>query len=438
MTRTRIPSIAAALLALALAVVPAVAEGPSGPLGLTVRAGRHPRRETPLRFEFPGGRLAEAVRKALEAGPVALEVIAVDGEGRPSAPPGGRSIAQVEKIGDGPQVRATWVLPGEVPAEGEARFQIGVDAVAVDTGQRTWTLAERSPSALELRYGDRPVFRYNAAPVSSPNYQAIQDRDAYIHPAYTPSGALITGDFSPYHPHHRGFFLAYVHTRSGDLTPDFWNIQAGSGKVHAEGFDRPVVGPVSARFSARHRWDARDRDKGTDRVVLRERWDVEAYAIAGPARWLFDLTSTQEAVDRPLELLPYRYGGMAYRGPEPFVKGTLDVLTSEGRHRRDGDQKPTRWVDLTGPVADGSETYAGAMIADHPANPHSPTVARIHPTTLPFFTYVPAHDDKLSLPADSATVFRYRIMIHDGHPDPALDERIWRDFAEPPTVVVGP
>ncbi len=233
-----------------------------------------------------------------------------------------------------------------------------------------WSMPKDGTGALDLKFEGRPVFRYNAAPVSSPNYGPIQVRDAYIHPAYTPTGALITGDFSSSHPHHRGFFLAYERTKTGDLTPDFWNIHVGTGKIHSEGFDKPVVGPVTARFSARHLWEAKDKATGKGTEVLRERWDVEAYAIPRAPYWLFDVTSTQQAVDRPLELLPYRYGGMAYRGPEPFVKGTLDVLTSEGKHRKDGDQKPARWVDLTGPIADGSDKYAGAMIADHPSNPH--------------------------------------------------------------------
>jgi hypothetical protein len=69
---------------------------------------------------------------------------------------------------------------------------------------------------------------------------------------------------------------------------------------------------------------------------------------------------------------PYRYGGVAYRGPEPFVKGTLDVLTSAGLDRRQGDQKPARWVDLTGPIADGSERYAGAVIPGPPEEPQHP------------------------------------------------------------------
>ena len=61
---------------------------------------------------------------------------------------------------------------------------------------------------------------------------------------------------------------------------------------------------------------------------------VEAFDIPGSPYWLFDITSTQQGVGGAVEVLPYRYGGMAYRGPEPFVKGTLDVLTSEGKHRQ--------------------------------------------------------------------------------------------------------
>src|SRR5262249_46351653 len=110
---------------------------------------------------------------------------------------------------------------------------------------------------------------------------------------------------------------------------------------------------------------------------------------------------------------------------------------NEGLGRAAGDQKPARWVDLTGPIADGSSTYGGAMIADHPGNVHHPTVARIHPTTLPFFCFVPGHDTPVTIGKDEPTVFRYRILTHDGHPDRALDERTWKDFAEPPTTQVA-
>jgi len=403
------------------------------PLMIIVKAGGRDRVQTPIRFEVAEDRLGPDLKKAVEDGPVEVGLAR-----RGSISP----ILWPAEVGKGSMGRLeiTFVLPIPLKEREEAGFELRTKGPVVATPDRMfpipWSFDQTREGVIDLKHQDRPVFRYNAAPVSSPNYGPIQIRDAYIHPAYSPSGALITGDFSPSHPHHRGFFLAYERTRTGDLKPDFWNIHLGTGKIHSDGFDRPVVGPVTARFSARHRWEARDKATGKGTVVLREKWDVEAYAIPKAPYWLFDISSTQQAVDRPLEVLPYRYGGMAYRGPEPFVKGLLDVLTSEGKHRRDGDQKPARWVDLTGPIAEGSDRYAGAMVADHPTNPHYPNVVRIHPTSLPFFSYVPAYDRPVTIAVDQPTLFRYRVLIHDGHPDPKLDEAVARDFAEPPVVVV--
>ncbi len=405
-----------------------------GPISITVRAGGQDRLGSLLTFRVPSDRLGPKAVKALEDGPIALDV--VDPGAPIDSPP---TVAQVARLGDG-LIRATWFLPKAIPKGTEARFELDGASVGSDA-HRPWSVVEATRGAIEFRNRNRPVFRYNASPLTSPKADASANltRDAYIHPAFSPSGALITGDFSSYHPHHRGFFLAYVHTKWGDLAPDFWNIQSGTGKIVADGFDRPTLGPVSVRFEARHRWEARVNgpQRSESRVALRERWGVELFDVPGSPYWLIDLTSTQQAEGEPLEVLPHRYGGMAYRSAEPSVRGPIDVLTAEGRHRLDGDQKPTRWVDLTGPVADFSPNYAGAMVADHPGNPRYPTVVRIHPITLPFFSFVPAHDQNLTISTDRSTVFRYRILIHDGRPDPALNNRIAVDFSDPPEVILN-
>ncbi len=405
---------------------------PPGPLVLVVQAGRTPRKDTPVRVEVSGDRLGEPLRAALGDGPKPVFLRELR-DGSPVGEPIGAQAERVPDATDG-KIRLTWILAGETPADAERRFRL--ESTRPETSASPWSLSDETSGTLELWHGKRMVFRYNTAPVSNPGYGPIQHRDAYLHPALTPSGATITGDFSSSHPHHRGFFLAYAKTEVGPLHPDFWNIHAGSGKIHFDRLDETSVGPVTARIVAMHRWEAKDKAKGAV-PVLRERWDVEAYDIPGSPYWLFDLTSTQQAIGEPLQVQPYRYGGMAYRGPEPFVKGKLDVLTSAGLDRSRGDQKPARWVDLTGPVADGSDRYGGAMILDHPKNLNTPTVARIHPTRLPFFSYVPGYDTKVTISADSPTVFRYRVMIHDGRPDAAIDERLWLDFAEPPRVTVA-
>jgi hypothetical protein len=412
------------IFVLALALAPVDVAGARGPdrdggLRLEIDPGEFAREDAVIRVEVPDARLAASVHRALEDGPIGLE-LRETGDGAAGGEPVTVQAERAPGESSG-RVRLIWILTGRTPAHAHRRFQVGTEPVT--PGSSPWTISERPDGSLELKNGQRTVFRYNGRPVSHPNYGPIQARDAYIHPAFTPTGALITGDFSRFHPHHRGFFLAYTKTEVGGLHPDFWNIQSGTGKIACERVGPTALGPVTARFSALHRWEA---SGGT--VVLRERWDVEAFHIPGQTYWLFDLTSTP----------PYRYGGMAYRGPEPFVQGPLDVLTSEGLSRKDGDQEPARWVDLTGPIAEGSARYAGAMILDHPGNVNHPTVARIHPTTLPFFCFVPGHDETVTIGAAEPTVFRYRILIHDGHPDRVRNERIWHDFADPVRVVVAP
>jgi hypothetical protein len=396
------------------------------PVLLTIHAGLSERLNTPVQVE--------TTEKTLPSAPGGGKVERLSlQEIRDGRPVGAPIVAQLDRPGEDVDttVRITWVLPGQTTAGSERTFQA--------TGERSgaelspWSFVDRADGSLEVKNRKRTVFRYNARPVAHPNYDERYTRDAYIHPAYAPSGALITGDFSKFHPHHRGFFLAYAKTQVGSSHHDFWNIQSRTGRVVSEGIRARTSGPVTARFTAEHDWKA--PGVGT---VLRERWDVEIYDIPGTPYWLFDLTSTQRASGEPVQLQPYRYGGMAYRGPDSFLPlAKLDVLTSQGLDRRQGDQKPAEWVDLTGPIDRDSKSYAGALICDHPANVNHPTVARIHPSILPFFSYVPAHDVTVSITKDRPLVFRYRILIHDGRPDRGLDERTWRDFAEPPRVAMS-
>lgn len=401
---------------------------------LSVDAGRFDRLDTPVQIsirtdELPGP-IARRLRSAATRGSgLILREVGVEGEG---------VVAQVDVLPDpAGAFRIAWILTGTT-GSGTARVFLP-DFEARPDAPATWEFDTSAGGQLELSNRGSMVFRYNTRPVRHPDHShPNQPRDAYIHPAFSPSDKLVTGDYSAEsHPHHRGFFLAYTKTEVGELHPDFWNIQGGSGKVHFDHLGEQEAGPVTARFSTFHRWEA-SREDADPVVVLGERWDVEAFDIPGSPYWMIDLTSTQQATDRPMVLPPYRYGGMAYRGPDSFFpEGVLDVLTSEGLDRVQGDQQPARWVDLTGPVADGSETYAGAAMFDHPANVNHPTPARIHPTRLPFFCFVPGHDTAVTIDTDAPTVFRYRILIHDGRPDAARNERIWYDFAEPPEVTMA-
>lgn len=396
----------------------ATASSAAGPAVLVVEAGAHDRDDTPVQVQVERSRMPGR-------DPGQGEILREQDDARAQPIP-----LQIDPVPDDPsRVRLAFVLPGETAAGASRRFRL--EAAPTES---PWSLESGSDGSLSLANRGKIVFRYNVSPVESADHPPIQRRNAYIHPARSPSGAIVTGDFSKFHPHHRGFFLAYAKAKRDGRELDFWNIHRGLGRIRCDRLGAVETGPVTARFTALHRWE-----DGQGTAVLDERWDVQAWDVPGSPYWLIDLTSTQQALGEPLELVPYRYGGMAYRGPDPFQPaGVLDVRTSEGLTRQDADQKPARWVDLTGPIETGSDRYAGAMVADHPANVNHPSVARIHPTSLPFFSYVPSHDRAVTIPTDQPMVFRYRILIHDGHPDPALDERVWRDFADPPSARLEP
>lgn len=341
---------------------------------------------------------------------------------------------EVEKSSQG-DLQLTWVEPGNWPSGTVHQWHL--ETTAPKGFQMPWRWVTTEDGQLELHHRDRGfVFRYQKYPVNQKNLPVVQERGAYIHPFLTPSGKLATGDFSPFHTHHRGFFLAYAKTKRGNLAPDFWNIHAGTAKIVADSERVEVAsGPVMAKLQTRHHWQLREKANPNNQngeVVLDESWKVAVYEIPGQPSWVWDLTSSQKPVGEDLELSKHRYGGMAYRGPEPFVKGKLDVLTSEGRtDRTTADQKPCKWFDLTGPVAETSSDYVGATMCDHPSNLRFPNVVRIHPVSLPFFSFVPAHAEALVLKNGQTYQWKYRTMVHDGRPNRVRDQALFDDFANP-------
>jgi len=402
-----------------------------GEVRLTGTAGQGNRVDAVVRQEFPlQDFLKRTGSKALEQASAEAPLcwsLSREGQAGPVRP------VEVEKAGN--FVRLTWIEPGTWPT-GEKRAWV-LKPNAPEGFRSPWTWHKSDAGQWELHHARRGlVCVYRAEPENKPGLPPTQNRGAYIHPFLTPSGKTATGDFSPFHTHHRGFFLAYAKTSVGDQHPDFWNIHGGTAKIVAlKDSIRPVAGPVIARLSVRHDWQLRDKSRpehDSGDIVAEEDWAVAVYDVPGEPAWIWDVVSTQTPKKADLTLVKHRYGGMAYRGPEPFVKGKLDVLTSEGADTRaKADQKPAKWIDLTGPVAEGSPDYVGAVMCDHPSNPRFPNVVRIHPTLLPFFSFVPAHREDLRLEAGKPATWRYRTMVHDGHPDQARNEALFQDFARP-------
>ena len=306
---------------------------------------------------------------------------------------------------------------------------------------------------IRITLRDKPVLTYQKAIVASPDgMEAVYSRSGYIHPVCTPSGKEVTGDFPVDHPHQHALFFAWTSTMFEGRKVDFWNQKLQTGRIaHAEVLS-VFNEPDSAGFSVKIVHSDLSAPGG-EKPVLNEIWTVRVHVTAPGDPYLFDIESVQTcASESPLTLNEYRYGAMAIRGnpqwfnPEyadamaawekekkknpdaspPTIAPPGDFLTSEGKHRLDGNHTRPNWVDMFGPI---NGEAAGVAVFSHPSNFRSPQPVRLHPSK-PYFCFSPVVLDEFQIAPGEEYTSRYRYLVHDGEPDPVQLEKAWTDYAE--------
>lgn len=372
---------------------------------ITVTAGGFDRRATVVSFPVPAAPSAKAYH---------LE------------DPSGESVPL--QVGD----RRAWFVLDSLEARRERTYEIepGVSS-------RPEVTLRRQSRTVDISIDETPVLRYWAEPRPVPQgVDSIYERGGYLHPVRTPSGRVLTGDYPPDHRHHHGIWSAWTETRFRGGSPDFWNMGAGTGGVQAMVLDSTWSGPVQAGLKARHRY--LDHTGPAPVTALYETWRLRVYHIPAThstTRYrLFDLVVTQTTASAsPLILPEYHYGGVAVRGPDVW-HGTKNsrFLTSAGRTRSDGNQTRARWNYFGGAV--GGKQVGIAMLG-HPTNFRAPQPLRLHPE-MPYFTFAPSQLGRWKISAGQPYEARYRFATFDDSPDPDLLNRLWTDYAYPPTVTV--
>lgn len=279
--------------------------------------------------------------------------------------------------------------------------------------------AEEDKARLSLTDGDRPLLVYNAAYVPSPDPETPWfSRSGFIHPVYTPMGKVVTEPFPEDHPHQHGLMFPWVKSTYNGKTTDFWNSAKKLGKVeHAK-----IIEAEADRIKVKLHHIA--LGKGKPVTVLHETWTVTR--VPHESMNVFDLVSVQAcATDKPLTIEKYHYGGMAVRGPMPWLEnGTM--LTSEGKNREEGNHTRPKWVVQFGEV-DGAVCGIAAMC--HPGNFRAPQPVRLHPEK-PYFCFAPMVLGEFQITPDKPYVSRYRFVAFDGEPDAEHLEKIWKDYAK--------
>jgi hypothetical protein len=383
------------------------------PIRVTVDAGAYRRVDVPVSISLPAPKRPRRVLKVFEVRP-------------------DRTIPVPSQYEYSPVRRLCWILAGTMPAGGKRVFELRPSARR--PGQVNMDVAQRDGGFVVLR-GNSRILRYNREHVAAPKgVETIYGRSGYLHPLWSPRGALVTDDFPPDHLHQDGVWLAFPKTTFEGRQPDFWNLKAATGRVRCGGGPVQIYqGPVFAGFRAHH--EHVDLTTPGGKVALTETWNVRVWNVDGPEAgyWLWDLTTTIRcATDRPVLLPEYHYGGLALRGGRTWYGNQCRFLTSEGTTRKDGNHTRARWCDMAGAR---SAEWAGITVLTHPANFRFPEPVRIHPT-MPYMCFTASQVGDWRIEPGKELVLRYRFVVHDGTVKPDRANRLWRDFAEPPRVQI--
>jgi len=383
---------------------------PAPLMKFTVEAGKYDRVDTPVSASLAGSDADKPYR---------LEEI-VGGEGRPVA-------SQVE-AGQPPML--WFILSGKTPAGAERHYEVlSGPSAAPAAGIEIRDIKDTS----ELAVGK--VLRYHYGVIPPP--EDVDKKFAHganMHPVLTPAGVVVTDDYPADHRHQRGIWFSWTKTEFEGRHVDFWNLGDGTGAIRCIGTPVQASGPVFSEFLAKHDYLDRKAPEG-EKVVLKENFKVRVWNIGGPQKaFLWDLVATQRcATAGPLKLPKYYYGGLGYRGPLDWMKN-CNMLTSEGKTRKDGNETKGRWCDVSG---ESGGKAAGVLIMSHPQNFRHPEPLRLNPQQ-PQICFAPSQEGEWSIEPGKDYVWRYRFCVHDGEVKADEASRLWADFGEPPAVRVQP
>lgn len=346
----------------------------------------------------------------------------------------------VQRFGGPKTRRLMWMIQERLPAGAKRKYSL----TAEDGGRQPRRVTcDDDGKRITLSVEGAPVLHFNHEVVEAPDgIDSVYRRSGYLHPVLTPSGKTVTGDFEKDHPHQHGIFFAWVNATFRDQPVDFWNQAKGTGGVRFERFqNRRVSGPVFGQFTAKLTHYAIRDDAPVP--ALEETYQVRVFRSREP--FLVEITSRQQTIsDAPLHVNKYHYGGFALRGPSTWLVGKsaepppsdevihAGFVTSAGRTRDDGNHTRARWVEMHGPVGGG---HAGLIALSAQNNFRAPQTVRLHPNK-PYFCFAPMVLGEFRIEPEEAYVSRYRLVIHDGPPDPVLAERMWQDLAHPPKVTL--
>ena len=329
-----------------------------------------------------------------------------------------------------------WVLSGFTPAGSAREF---VARVAKKDADKNPMQVEDNGKALVLKQDGRDILQYNYARVAPPEgVDPIFGRSGFIHPAYSPSGNVLTAIQPKDHRHHYGIWNPWTRIEYGGKKYDLWNLGDKQGTVRARSIEQTYQGDICAGYKAY--LDHYIFSDAGEKVIMDETWDVKAWNLPGGFLWDFE-SGLNPTTDLPVLIKEYRYAGFGWRATEDWTRENSIMITSEGKTRQEIDGTRARWIYVTG-QCNGSKERSGMLFLGHPENYNSPEPLRIWDENANygrgdvFVNFAPTKNMDWELKPSEHYKLRYRVLSYDGEMDKERADRLWNDFAYPPKVTV--
>ena len=293
--------------------------------------------------------------------------------------------------------------------------------------------------SLTIKAGDKNLLRYWYQTVYPPTgIDTAFKRSGFIHPLWTPHGQELTRIQAPDHYHHYGIWNPWTHVFFEGDTVDFWNIKGKQGTVRFGKFASVTSGAVFSEFKALHEHVAFKKDK-TEKVALNEIQTIRVYKPENNQDYyLVDITIEMNcASESPFLIVEYRYAGLGWRATEKWKKDNSEVLTSEGKTRKEADGSTGKWFLVQGSL---DNDYGGAVMMSYPSNYNHPEPMRIWPENSNngemFAMFAPTKNMNWLLKPGQTYALNYRFVVFNGKFTKEKAESAWQYFAAQPRVII--
>lgn len=358
------------------------------------------------------------------------------------------SALQLFEIGSGGRKE----LPFQISYEGTRMLHWLIPAQAA-TMRKTFELVkgkqsrfpaamkmERANGALTISSGGRNFLQYHFATVyPPPGIDTVYRRSGFIHPLWSPGGQELTRINAPDHYHHWGLWNPWTETFFEGDSVDFWNLARRQGTVRFARFVSATSGPAFAEYKTLHEHVVYKK-QNPEKVAINELQTVRIYQPAAQQNYyIADMTVELNcATDSPIVLLEYRYGGLGIRATEAWNKDNSQVLTSEGKTRKDADGSTARWCMVQGAV---QNEHAGMVMLSYPTNYNHPEPLRVWPENMNgrgdvFLNFSPTKNRSWKLEPGRQYVLRYRFVVFNDPFSKEQAEAAWQGFAHTPEIRV--